>query len=191
MRSALTRQYGDAGLNREALILRTLVNHPFMLDELAEELSTVAFQNSLLSALRDTLLGLHAAHAPLDSGAITTHLTASGHNDALGLIARAMTHKSDRFIETDAAEDRVRLGLRDALAEQEKAILKAALNATDLQNALGEGSEEAYAQLLDLEARLRAVDARATVIELPATSRVSEFLPAPELSGAIDGDFPG
>ncbi len=190
-RNLMTRQHGEAGLNREALILRTLINHPFMLDELAEELSTVSFTNALLGAMRDSLLGQHAEQSPLDSGAITTHLTASGHNDALGLIARAMTHKSDRFIETDAAEDRVRMGLRDALAEQEKAILKAALNATDLQNALGEGSEEAYAQLLDLEARLRAVDARATAIGLPAASRVSELLPAPALSGATDGDFPG
>ena len=190
-RNLMTRQHGEAGLNREALILRALINHPFMLDELSEELSTVTFTNALLGAMRDSLLSLHAEQSPLDSAAITTHLSASGHNDALGLIERAMTHKSDRFIETDAAEDRVRMGLRDALAEQEKAILKAALNAADLQNALGEGSEEAYAQLLDLEARLRAVDARATAIDLPAASRVSELLPAPALSGATDGDFPG
>ncbi len=196
LRNVMTRQHGEAGLNREALILRTLVNHPFMLDEMAEELCTVSFSNSLLSDLRDSVLGLHAEQSPLDSTTITTHLSASGHNDALGLIARAMTHKSDRFTETGAAEDRVRMGLRDALAEQEKAILKAALNAADLQNALGNGSEEAYAQLLDLEARLRAVDARATSIDVPAAPAPAalleeQILPAPGSSGAMNGDFPG
>ncbi len=197
LRNVMTRQHGEAGLNREALILRTLINHPFMLDEQSEELSTIGFTNALLGAMRDSLLGLHAQHSPLDSGTITTHLIASGHNDALGLIARAMTHKSDRFSETGATEDRVRMGLRDALAEQEKAILKAALNAHDLQHALSEGSEEAYAQLLDLEARLRAVDARATGSDLPtAGEAVSAALAvmqidAPEQSGANLEDYAG
>ncbi len=197
LRNTLTRQHGDPGLNREALILRTLINHPFLLDELAEELGTVTFTNSMLSTMRDSILSLHAIRHPLDSGAITTHLSASGHNDALGLIARAITHRSDRFCETGAAEDRVRMGLRDALAEQEKAILKAALNASELQNALGEGSEEAYAQLLDLEARLRAVDGRAQGLDLTNADGTStlppanQLLTAPATDGARGGDFLG
>jgi DNA primase len=188
LRSALTRQHADAGLNREALILTTLINHPFLLDEMSEDLSTLGFTNALLGAMRDNLLGLHAQHSPLDSSAITTHLSASGHNDALGLIARAMTHKSDRFTETGASEDRVRMGLRDALAEQEKAILKAALNAHDLQQALSEGSEAAYAQLLDLEARLRAVDARATGSDLPTAGEAVTAALATMLIPASDAD---
>ena len=40
-RNLMTRQHGEAGLNREALILRTLIYHPFTLDELSEILTLV------------------------------------------------------------------------------------------------------------------------------------------------------
>ena len=159
IRHSVTRKAGEPGLHREAIILRALINHPFLLDELAEEIAALAFANPMLSALRDALLALHAEKNALDRTEVTTHLTRSGHTDALGLLARAITHKSDRFAEADAPQHGVRMGLRDALAEQHKAELLEALKAAERQ-LMTDGSEAAWAQLLDIQMRLRVTNAR-------------------------------
>jgi len=159
LRHGVARLAGEVGLAREAIILRTLLNHPFLLDELAEEIGDIKLSNPALRGLRDCILSIHAERSPLDSGALATHLIASGHEDALGLIARAITHKAVRFSETDAAGDDVRMGLRDALAEQHKAELLEALKAAE-HTYMKDGSETAWAQLLDIQNRLRVADAR-------------------------------
>ena len=159
LRHGVARLAGEVGLAREAIILRTLLNHPFLLDELAEEIGDIKLANPALRQLRDGILSLHAERSPLDSGALATHLIASGHEDALGLIARAITHKAVRFSETDAADHDVRMGLRDALAEQHKAELLEALKAAE-HTYMKDGSETAWAQLLDIQNRLRVADTR-------------------------------
>ena len=162
LRHGVARFAGEVGQVREAVILRTLLNHPFLLDEMAEEIADISFANPQLSALRDAILAIHAEKSPLDSGALATHLSASGHEDTLGLISRAITHKAVRFAEADAADHDVRMGLRDALAEQHKAELLLTLKAAELSY-MDDGSETAWAKLLDIQNRLRAADARLTL----------------------------
>ena len=159
LRHGVARLAGEVGLVREAVILRTFLNHPFLLDELAEEIAGIALANPVLRQLRDALLAIHAERSPLDSATLATHLNASGHEDALGLIARAITHKAVRFCEVDAADHDVRMGLRDALAEQHKAELLQALKSAE-HNYMSDGSEAAWAHLLDIQSRLRVTDAR-------------------------------
>ena len=188
-RHSMTRQHGDAGLGREATILRALLNHPFLLDEMAEEIATVTLASASLADLRDGILALHAQKNPLDSAALTTHLTTLGHNDALGLIARAITYRSNRFTEAGAPEDQVRMELRDALAEQEKAVLKSALHAAELHQAKDGLTNETFAQIQDLQARLRAVDAR--VLGSATSSGEMTSGRIAEAGAPADGDFSG
>jgi len=159
LRHGVARLAGEVGLVREAVILRTLLNHPFLLDEMAEEIANIKLASASLARLRDAILAVHAERSPLDSRALATHLNASGHEDALGLIARAITHKAVRFSETDAADHDVKMGLRDALAEQHKAELLEALKVAE-HHYMSDGSEAAWAQLLDIQSRLRVTDAR-------------------------------
>ena len=159
LRHGVARLAGEVGLVREAIILRTLVNHPFLLDEMAEEIAGISLANAQLAALRDAILAIHAEKSPLDSDGLATHLNASGHKDTLGLIARAITHKAVRFAEADAADHDVRMGLRDALAEQFKAELLHSLKAAE-HRYMDDGSESAWAQLLDIQNRLREAVAR-------------------------------
>ena len=159
LRHGVARLQGEVGLAREAIILRTLLNHPHLLDDIAEEIADIKLSNSELARLRDAILGLHSAKSPLDSDTLATHLNASGHQSALGLIARAITHKAVRFCERDATDNDVRMGLRDALVEQHRAELLEALKAAE-HHYMEDGSETAWAQLLDIQARLRANHAR-------------------------------
>jgi DNA primase len=159
LRHGVARLQGEVGLAREAIILRTLLNHPHLLDDIAEEIADIKLSNPELAGLRDAILGLHSAKSPLDSDTLATHLNASGHQSALGLIARAITHKAVRFCERDATDHDVRMGLRDALVEQHRAELLAALKAAE-HHYMEDGSETAWAQLLDIQARLRANHAR-------------------------------
>ena len=159
LRHGVARLSGEVGLAREAIILRTLLNHPFLLDEMAEEIADIHLANGQLAAMRDAILASHAGKSPLDSAELATHLSASGHKDTLGLIERAITHKAVRFAEADAADHDVRMGFRDALAEQHKAELLQALKAAE-HLYMHDGSDTAWAQLLDIQNRLRATDAR-------------------------------
>ena len=144
---------GDATM-REVLLLRCLTNHPWLIDDWAEEVAALHFTVPLLARLRDAILSVHARVSPLDSGVLATHLKALGPQDALALVARATTHRSDRFAEPGAPRPDVERGWRDALALQRQFELGEALSAAQ-QAYFREQTEVAYARLDDLRRQLQ------------------------------------
>jgi DNA primase len=144
---------------REALILKTVLNHPHLIDEESEALAALVFTSNPLSALRDEILSIHARTISLDSATLHTQLTKSGVAKVVDLVARTMTHASDRFAEQSATATEVTAAWHHILALQQREgnlmlDLKAATDVWDR-----EGSEEAWARLHDIKREIARLDA--------------------------------
>ena len=101
---------------REALMLATLLNHPWLLEQHCEEVAQIPLTAKPLARLRDGLLHLLARGMPLDAVQLRTQLSAIGLDGVVATAERAITHKGDKFAEagTNAAE--VEAGWLHALA---------------------------------------------------------------------------
>jgi DNA primase len=139
---------------REALLLRSLINHPWMIEAEAERISTIEFSSGALSRLRDALISLPSGDIPLDSSSIRSQLTTSGLEKVVELLERAITHRSDRFAEPGAAEVEVEKGWRHTLAlhEQQTGLRKALAAAEQAFHA--EGSEDALSRIVEIQRQL-------------------------------------
>ncbi|MEZ5924354.1 MAG: DNA primase [Hyphomicrobiaceae bacterium] len=161
-RSALARSPLVVGMShdvtRQALILKTVMNHPWLLDEVAEEVAALKLSAPALERLRDALLRIHADGAPLDIETLNSHLLRLGLEDAVGFVQRALTHNSDRFAEPGAAEDKVVLAWRELLSlqlkfeglRQDLAAAEAAL--------VRDGSEQALLALAEIREKQNTME---------------------------------
>ena len=95
---------------REALILQTLLNHPWLLEENAEDLSTLRFENRAASELMGALLEALAVQVPLDRRAIDDHLKGSDYDAIIATIENAITHGGDGFTDENAERAEVEKG---------------------------------------------------------------------------------
>ena len=143
---------------REALLLRTIINHPWLVDEHAEKIALIEFSLTSLERLRDAILSLKSHDISLDSCSLRSQLEAQGLQQVLELVERAITHKSDRFAEADADSAEVEAGFSHALALHERQKgLKAAL-ATAEREFLAEGSEESLARICEVQRLIASLD---------------------------------
>ncbi|KAB2917961.1 MAG: DNA primase [Hyphomicrobiaceae bacterium] len=139
---------------RETLILRTLLNHPWLLEARCEEVAELTLTSEPLGRLRDAFLQLLAQGVTLDRDVIRTQLAALGMDKVVAMTERAATHKSDRFAEPGAAETDVEAGWRDLLALHETQVgLRRELRAAE-QAWASEPTEEAWSRIAEIHARL-------------------------------------
>ncbi len=162
--SALVRGRSQIA-SREALILHTLLNHPWLVEAHPEEIAEIRFENVGLNALRDAMLNLMSCDKPLDSEAFRTQLSQSESGAAVAQVERAITHKSDWFAEPGAAHCDVETGWRHILALHRKSVelgreLEAAERAYQ-----SEESETALERLNDIHRQLCDLDGREASIE--------------------------
>lgn len=142
---------------REALLLKAVLNHPWLIEEEAEALADVPFTSTALSRLRDAMLSALANDNLLDTECLRTHLNKSGVGGALGLVDRAVSHKCDRFAEPGAGRTEVEDGWRHALALHERHVgLKRSLEAAE-QAWHEDGSEASFARICDLKRQLELI----------------------------------
>ena len=150
-KSAMVAADSGAPPGREALLIRAILNHPWLIDEYAETIAGLTFTSSALSRLRDAILSAHALDNCLDSDALGSHLSKSGVGKVLALVERANTHRCDKFAEPDAGRTEVDDGWRHALALHERHVgLKLSLEAAE-QAWHEDRSEEAYARICELQ----------------------------------------
>ena len=64
--------------HREALLLRTLTNNPWLIEEVVEEMAAISFTSPAFADLRDALLAACADEKTLDSDALRNHLERIG-----------------------------------------------------------------------------------------------------------------
>jgi DNA primase len=156
---------------REALMLKTLMNHPWLIDEHSEAIGALEFAAQPLSALRDEILAVHARQNSLDSATLGTQLSKSGVAKVVDLVARTITHISDRFAEPDASATDVEAAWNHILAlHQRQDALERALRAAE-EAWYRDCTEEAWTHLLDIKrqiAREASMDQMDAEIDQPA-----------------------
>jgi DNA primase len=139
---------------REALILKTLLNHPWLIDEHSERLAEINFTSEALSALRDQILSIHASTNSLDTATLATQLTKTGVAKVVDLVARTMTHNSDRFAEPEASATEVEAAWNHILAlHQRQDALERMLKSAE-EAWYRDCSEETQARLLDIKRQI-------------------------------------
>ncbi len=148
---------------REALLLRMLVSHPWLIDDHAEEIASITFSQPSLERLRDTLLSLKSNDISLDSGGLRSQLEALNLQQVVSLIERAIPHWSHRFAEPDADPAEVETGWRHTLMLHERQKgLKTALEAAE-RAFHDEGSEESFARICEVQRLIASLD----VVDMP------------------------
>jgi DNA primase len=146
---------------REILLLRILINHPWMLEEHSETIADITFSAQPLEKLRDALLVLQSRNIPLDSAGVRTQLTTTGFAKLLTLIDQHSTHKSDRFAEPDAARELVEEGWQDVVRLQAREVgLKGPLREAELAwfELLSEEASDRIVELQQQRGKAVAVD---------------------------------
>lgn len=139
---------------REALIVKAILNHPWLIDDYAEAFAATTFSSTALSALRDEILNLHAMQNSLDSFTLRSQLSKTGVSKVVDLVARTITHRSDRFAEPEASATDVETGFRHVLALHERQdSLERSLKAAE-EAWYRDCTPEAEARLLDLKRQL-------------------------------------
>ncbi len=142
---------------REALIIRTLLNHPWLIADEAETISELLFAEPGLARLRDALLSAVMDENLLDRQTLASHVSDLGLAPALALVERAITHRGDKFAEPEADRAAVETGWHHAVALQRKEQLRRELTAAE-QAWHEEGSEDAFARICELQGLLNRGD---------------------------------
>jgi len=162
--SPLVRGFRSGLPPREALILLTVVNHPWLLESHAEELAELEFRHADADRLRRAILDA-AGHGPIEAEALAA---AIGARDLTGVLARveaALTHASDWPVQAAAAAEDVEPWWTHVVTLHRKSrTLNRELK--EAERALGtEPSEENLVWLKDVQARLAALDGSEAEIE--------------------------
>ena len=142
---------------REALLLRTLLNHPWLIVDEAEGIADLSFVSEPANRLRDALLSMVAEENSLDRAALATQLTDLGLAPVVALVQRAITHKGDKFAEPEADPATVDKGWRHAVALHQLDALRRELDAA-VQGWEREGSEEAFQRIREIQTELTRRD---------------------------------
>jgi DNA primase len=163
--SALVRGDSAALPRREALIMLTLLNHPWLIEDCAEEIAELAFEANGLHRLRDAMLHVQTLQNPLDKEALHTQLVTMGFSQLAAQVEHAITHKSDRNTQPGAPKGDVLKGWRHMLALHRKSSeLKRELEAAE-QAYTEEQSEQNYLRLCDVRGQLASADGAEASIE--------------------------
>src|SRR5690606_16693299 len=135
-------------------ILKTLINHPWLIDEYCEAIAAIDFTSAALSALRDEVLSIHARQNSLDTATLRSQLTKSGVAKVVDLVARTITHASDRFAEPEASAADVETAWNHILAlHQRQDALERTLKLAE-EAWYRDCTEEAEARLLDIKRQI-------------------------------------
>ena len=156
-RSALAS--GAAGeRGREGLLLLTLLNHPELLENYAEDISRIEIRTPALDRLRNEIIDIAALHAPLEREALKDHLLSRNLADIARRLEAGSAFRSDRFAWPDAAPDEAEAGFLHTLARHRRVIvLETELKAAE--RALAEEmTEENFARLQAIHAQLERAE---------------------------------
>jgi DNA primase len=164
--SSIVRGARTALPAREALILLTLVNHPWLLESHAEEVAELEFLNPDADLLRRAILDAAAVHAGSELPADLRDLIAGReHGALLARIERALTHAADWPARTGAAREDVAQWWGHVVTLHRK-MRTLNRDLKDAGRALGdEQTDQSLAWLRDVQSRLSASDGAEASIE--------------------------
>src|SRR5436190_161532 len=148
---------------REALLIQTLLNHPWLLEAHCETVAELTLTAPPLARLRDALLELLAQNIALDRGELRSQLTKLGLDKVVAMAEGAITHRSDKFAEPEAEAPDVEIGWRHAVALHETQVgLKRALAAAEREWQAAP-TEETWDRIAEIQQRLaRGIEVEGT-----------------------------
>ncbi len=156
--SALVTGEAAAPPYREALLLVTLLNHPWLIEEEAEELSRLTLTSEPLGKLMQALLSVLALDIPLDTAQLRHQLDNLGVGRVIELVERTLTHRSDKFADPDADRAEVEAGWRHTLAMHERHVdLRQSLAAAE-REWQQDGTETALARICEIQRQIDLVN---------------------------------
>jgi DNA primase len=165
--SPIVRGFQSALPAREALILVTVLNHPWLLDQHGEELADLEFRHADSDRLRRVMLDAAAGHphAPIEPALLREAVSGVGLAGLLARIEQALTHTSDWAARPGTAEGDVIAWWGHLIAlHRRQGTLHRELKAAE--RALGDApSDENLAWLKDLQERLTALEGAEASIE--------------------------
>ncbi len=153
--SSLVAGEGQSIPYREALLIRTLINHPWLLEEDAEIVAELDLTSIALSRIRDGLLALLASEFELDSVTIRDQLGKLRLSHDVELVDRLATHKSDRFAEREADSAEVEKGWRHTLALHNRRALYDQLAMAEQDYRL-HGDDDVLSRIVELQRQISA-----------------------------------
>ncbi|HWW46879.1 MAG TPA: DNA primase [Xanthobacteraceae bacterium] len=156
---------------REALILLSLLNHPWLMDDHLEEIAELDIPNPDANRLRAAIIAAFAGshHAKTDpeeqSAAIRGNLERRGFSDIIQRVERSVTNSAVWGAQPGAGREDVLATWHQliVLHQQRHALLK---ELKDAEQALGEAASDAnYVWLNDVKARLARAEGLEALIE--------------------------
>lgn len=142
---------------REALLLKAILNHPWLLEEYAEDISSLELTSRAMAQLREALLSAASGDFPLDTARLRSQLTLLGSDKVVTLAERAITHRSDKFAEPNADRREVESGWSHTLALHNKQVgLIRAIEAAE-QAWHSDASPDAWTRIVELRHMLDAI----------------------------------
>jgi DNA primase len=169
--SPVMRGHRTAIPRREALILQSVLNHPWLLHDHLEELSSLAFRHADTERLKGAIIdgfaqdvAAAAAEEP-EPAALRAALLRRGFAELLERLQRAITTSSVWGTGPDAAPADVLITWQQlvGLHRQWHSLTK---ELKDAEVALGEdGSDASYAWLQDVKSRMAAMEGTEALIE--------------------------
>jgi len=163
--SPIHRGHRTAIPRREALILQSVLNHPWLLHDHLEELAAIEFRHGGGQKLKEAMIDIFAHDETIDRDGLSAELEARGFADLIGRVRRAITTPSVWGARPEAAGEDVLLTWKQLLAlhRQWHSLIR---ELKDAEHALGrENSEAHYSWLRDVKARLSAIDGTEALIE--------------------------
>jgi DNA primase len=163
--SSLHRGHRTSIPRREALILQSVLNHPWLLHDHMEELAGIEFRHNEAQRLKEALIDVFAHDEAIDAAGMAAELKGRGFGDLIGRVGQAITTQSVWGTRPGAAGDDVLLTWKQLLAlhRQWHSLIR---ELKDAEQALGrEDSEANYSWLRDVKARLSTIDGTEALIE--------------------------
>jgi DNA primase len=155
---------------REALILQSLLNHPWLLHDHLEEIAALELAHPEAHRLRAGIIAAfsheaHADDADASRARLREQLGKGGYSEQIQRVDRALTTRSVWGVEPGASREDVLATWQQlvALHRQWHSLLR---ELKDAEAALGDdGSEASYGWLRDVKARLAEADGLEALIE--------------------------
>jgi DNA primase len=150
---------------REALILQTALNHPWLLHDHLEDIAEVEFRFAEAEKVKVALIDIFAHGGAPDRESMAAELARRGLAEPVGRIEKAITTASVWGARPEAAPADVLMTWKQliALHRQWHSLVK---ELKDAEHALGQDATEAnYSWLQDVKSRLSVIDGTEALVE--------------------------
>jgi DNA primase len=131
---------------REALLIRAILNHRWLLENFLEEIAGLHLDDPDCERLRDQILSVHHDEEPLDNEKLLEHLSREGYDAELERVERAAAHNADVYFARDASKEQVLEGWRHVMMLHGKAGLPRSLQEAE-SDYLSEPTAENFSKL--------------------------------------------